>query len=71
VFSECFWKYDNPICGSIGQLIQDGLHTNEVLEPFTRKQFFPEHVLKIVYIDIAVYKEDKKIMDEIESYSDN
>jgi len=40
VFSHCFWKYVNPICGSIGQLIQDGLLTNEFLEPFSRKNFF-------------------------------
>ncbi len=71
MFSHCFWKYVNPICGSIGQLIQDGLLTNDILEPFTRKQFFPEHVLKLVNTAIAVYKEDKKTKDETESYYDN
>jgi len=66
-----FWKYVNQICGSIGQLIQDGFLTNEVLDTFFKKKLFLEHVLKIVYKSIAVYKEDKKTKDEIESYYDN
>jgi len=70
-FQNVFWKYVNPICGSIGQLIRDRLLTNEFLEPLTRKQFFLENVLKLVYRAIAVYKEDKKTKDEIESYYDN
>jgi len=64
-FQTVFLKYAHPICGSIGQLIQDGLLTNEFLEPSTRKQFFPENVLKIVYRAIAVYKEDKKTKDDL------
>jgi len=70
-FQNVFCKYVNPICGSIGQLIRDRLLTNEFLEPLTRKQFFLENVLKLVYRAIAVYKEDKKTKDEIESYYDN
>ena len=70
-FHTVFWKYVNPICGSIGQLIQDGLLTNEFLEPFSRKTFIPENVLNIIYRAIDVYKEDKKTKDEIESFFDN
>jgi len=39
-FQNVFWKYVNPICGNIAQLIQDGLLTNEFLEPFSRIFFW-------------------------------
>jgi len=48
-----------------------GLPTNEVLEPFSRKKYYPENILKILYKAIAVYKEDKKTKEDIESYYDN
>jgi len=70
-FPTVFWKYVNPICGGIGQLIQDGLLTNEVLEPFSRKKYYLENILNILYKAIAVYKEDKKAKEVIESYYDN
>jgi len=63
--------YLNTICGSISQLIQDGLLTNEVMDPFSRKKVFPENVMEIIYRVIEVYKEDKKTKDEIESFFDN
>jgi len=70
-FHTVFWKYVNPICGGISQLIQDGLLTNEVLEPFSRKKYYPDNILKILYKAIAVYKEDKKTKEVIESFYDN
>jgi len=66
-FHTVFWKYVNPICGSIDQLIQDWLLTNEVKDPFSRKKSFPENVLNIIYKAIYVYKEDMKTKDDIES----
>jgi len=38
-FHTVFWKYVNPICGSISQLIQDGLLNNKVMDPFQRNVF--------------------------------
>ena len=45
--------------------------SNDFLEPFSRKKFFPDNVLKNIYKAIEVYKVDKKTKDEIESHSDN
>jgi len=70
-FHTVFWKYVNPTCGGISQLTQDGLLTNEVMDPFLKKKYFPENVMKIIYIAIEVYKDDKKTKDEIESFFDN
>jgi len=70
-FHTVFGKYVNPICGSIAQLIQEGLLTNAVMDPFSKKMFFPENVMNIIYRAIEVYKEDKKTKDEIESFHDN
>ena len=70
-FQTVFWKYVNPICGSISQLIQDGFLTNEVMDPFSRKSFYKRNVMKIIYRAIDVYKEDKKTKDEIESFFGN
>jgi len=36
-FHTIFWKHHNPICRSIGQLIQDGLLANKVMDPFSKK----------------------------------
>ena len=41
------------------------------MDPFSKKMFFPENVMNIIYRAIEVYKEDKKTKDEIESYYDN
>jgi len=70
-FPTVFWKYVNPICGGISQLIQDGLLTKEVLEPFSRKKYYPEHIMKILYKAIAVYKKDKKTKEVVDYFSDN
>ena len=54
MFPTVFWKYVNPICRGIAQSIQDGLLTNEVLEPFSRKKYYPENILKVLYKAIAL-----------------
>jgi len=62
-FHTVFCKYVYPICGIISKLIQDGLLTNEVMDPFTKKKYFPENVMKIIYRAIEVYEEDKNIFN--------
>jgi len=68
--STLFWKYVNPICGSIGQLIQDRLLSNDFLN-LLQERIFSREWLTIVYRAIVVYLEDKKTKDEIKSYYDN
>jgi len=67
-FQTPFWGDVNPIFGSISQLIISGALSKEVIESVRKSKTFPDDIMEIIMQAYMVYKEEKKIKDDIESF---